>query len=135
MGFQPVELLYDGLLARRASRLKSSPLPDGLKAHRTILMSLTSQIAESVALIRARWSGAPKVGIILGSGLGSLADEIDERVAIPYAEIPHFPQSTAIGHAGRLFAASSAGHESSPCKAASTSTKATRRSGPRSRSV
>jgi purine-nucleoside phosphorylase len=74
-------------------------------------MSLTVQIAESVALIRSRWSGAPKVGIILGSGLGSLADEIAERVAIPYAEIPHFAQSTAIGHAGRLCCGKLAGHE------------------------
>ena len=74
-------------------------------------MSLTTQITESVALIRSRWSGAPKVGIILGSGLGSLADEIAERVAIPYAEIPHFAQSTAIGHAGRLCCGTLAGHE------------------------
>lgn len=44
----------------------------------------------------------PKVGLILGSGLNTLADEIEEAVVIPYANIPYFPQSTAPGHTGRL---------------------------------
>jgi purine-nucleoside phosphorylase len=46
--------------------------------------------------------GAAKVGVILGSGLGALADRIDDATAIPYAELPHFPRSTAAGHAGKL---------------------------------
>ena len=41
-------------------------------------------------------------GIILGSGLGDLADEIDAEATIDYADIPHFPRTTAIGHAGKL---------------------------------
>jgi purine-nucleoside phosphorylase len=44
----------------------------------------------------------PTVGLILGSGLNTLADQIEDPVAIPYAEIPHFPHSTAPGHTGRL---------------------------------
>jgi purine-nucleoside phosphorylase len=44
----------------------------------------------------------PEIAIVLGSGLGGLADEASHGVAIPYAEIPHFPSSTAPGHAGRL---------------------------------
>jgi purine-nucleoside phosphorylase len=44
----------------------------------------------------------PKVALVLGSGLGPFADEFTQAVKIPYAEIPHFPQSTAIGHAGKL---------------------------------
>ena len=44
----------------------------------------------------------PRVGVVLGSGLGGLADELEERVEIPYAEIPGWPVSTAIGHAGTL---------------------------------
>jgi purine-nucleoside phosphorylase len=44
----------------------------------------------------------PKVAVVLGSGLGDFADELTEAVAVPYAKIPGFPHSTAIGHAGRL---------------------------------
>jgi purine-nucleoside phosphorylase len=44
----------------------------------------------------------PKVALVLGSGLGGFADELTEATRIPYAKIPSFPQSTAIGHAGRL---------------------------------
>jgi purine-nucleoside phosphorylase len=44
----------------------------------------------------------PKIALVLGSGLGSFADEFANASKIPYVEIPHFPQSTAIGHAGQL---------------------------------
>jgi purine-nucleoside phosphorylase len=44
----------------------------------------------------------PKIALILGSGLGAFADEFSHVTTIPYAQIPHFPQSTAIGHAGKL---------------------------------
>jgi purine-nucleoside phosphorylase len=44
----------------------------------------------------------PKIALVLGSGLGSFADEFFGAVKIPYAEIPHFPRSTAVGHAGQL---------------------------------
>jgi len=44
----------------------------------------------------------PKIALVLGSGLGAFADEFADAVKIPYAKIPHFPQSTAIGHAGQL---------------------------------
>jgi purine-nucleoside phosphorylase len=44
----------------------------------------------------------PRIGLILGSGLGSFAEEFSRAVRIPYSEIPHFPASTAIGHAGNL---------------------------------
>ena len=44
----------------------------------------------------------PKIALVLGSGLGALADEFAEATRIPYAKIPHFPRSTAIGHAGQL---------------------------------
>ena len=45
---------------------------------------------------------SPRLGIILGTGIGKLADEIDVKVAIPYEEIPHFPLSTVESHSGRL---------------------------------
>lgn len=44
----------------------------------------------------------PKIALVLGSGLGAFADEFANAAKIPYADIPHFPQSTAIGHAGKL---------------------------------
>jgi purine-nucleoside phosphorylase len=46
--------------------------------------------------------GVPKIAIVLGSGLGDFASDLKDSVAIPYSEIPHFPQSTAIGHAGQM---------------------------------
>jgi len=52
--------------------------------------------------ILSRTSLRPRIGLVLGSGLGGFADLLSEGVAIPYAEIPAFPQSTAIGHAGRM---------------------------------
>src|SRR5215831_15779578 len=44
----------------------------------------------------------PRIALVLGSGLGAFADEFSEAHKIPYAKIPHFPRSTAIGHAGQL---------------------------------
>lgn len=52
--------------------------------------------------LQERLPGAPSVGVVLGSGLGSFADELDERIEIRYADIPGWPRSTAIGHAGNL---------------------------------
>src|SRR6266567_50914 len=46
--------------------------------------------------------GIPKIAIVLGSGLGDFAEDLKDSVSIPYSEIPHFPQSTAIGHAGKM---------------------------------
>jgi purine-nucleoside phosphorylase len=61
------------------------------------------ELAESAAqFILARTSLRPKIGLVLGSGLGGFADSLTDATHIPYAEIPSFPQSTAIGHAGRL---------------------------------
>ena len=51
----------------------------------------------------------PHVGIVLGSGLGAVADVVQERVVIPYEHIPHFPKSTVEGHSGRLVAGSLGG--------------------------
>jgi len=60
-------------------------------------------LAESAAqLILARTPLRPKIGLVLGSGLGGLADSLTDAIPVPHADIPSFPQSTAIGHAGRL---------------------------------
>jgi purine-nucleoside phosphorylase len=52
--------------------------------------------------IATRSTLKPKIALVLGSGLGAFADEFSGATKIPYADIPHFPQSTAIGHAGNL---------------------------------
>lgn len=62
---------------------------------------MRDMIAASVAKIRSITDVRPEIALILGSGLGGLAEEID-GVEIPYAEIPHFPVSTAPSHAGAL---------------------------------
>jgi purine-nucleoside phosphorylase len=63
---------------------------------------LFDQIQEAATFLSARWAGKPKVGIILGTGLGGLTEEIADRVEIPYGEIPHFPISTVQSHKGQL---------------------------------
>ena len=65
---------------------------------------------------------------MLGSGLGAFADELTDRVEIPYADIPGWPASTAVGHAGRLVFGNLGNLRWPRWPGASTSTKATRRS-------
>jgi len=65
-------------------------------------MTLYDQVTESVASVQSRTMLKPAVALILGSGLGDMADEIGDATAIPYAEIPHFARSSVPGHAGRL---------------------------------
>ncbi len=65
-------------------------------------MTEYDMIQEAVATIRARWSKQADVGIILGTGLGALADRISADATIPYEEISHFARSTVEFHAGRL---------------------------------
>ena len=57
---------------------------------------------EAVAYLKNRVAIQPEIGIILGSGLGKLADRIEGAVVVPYGDIPHFKKSTAVGHKGNL---------------------------------
>ena len=66
------------------------------------MLKIRQQAAEAVARIRQNWNGTPAVGMVLGTGLGGLADQIDVAAKIPYEQIPHFPESTAPSHAGTL---------------------------------
>lgn len=72
---------------------------------------LTERLQESLEVVRKRTKSKPRVGIILGSGLGPFADGLEDRVAIPTAEIPHYPRSTVEGHAGRFVFGKVAGKE------------------------
>ena len=64
--------------------------------------SLYERAEHATRVIRSRISVEPRIALVLGSGLGSFADDFEETVAIPYEEIPGFVRSTAQGHAGRL---------------------------------
>jgi len=63
-----------------------------------------AQIDETTAVVRSQLREQPKVGLILGSGLGSLADSVEQPILIPYQQLPYWPISTVIGHSGHLVA-------------------------------
>lgn len=64
--------------------------------------NLSRAVSEAAEYLRARLPARPDLALVLGSGLGGLADRIEDPVYIPYGQIPHFPVSTAPGHAGRF---------------------------------
>jgi purine-nucleoside phosphorylase len=66
------------------------------------MSDLYEQVQEATQAIRSRWAVKPRAGIILGTGLGGLAEDIRTEAVIPYRDLPHFPQSTVQSHAGRL---------------------------------
>jgi purine-nucleoside phosphorylase len=68
----------------------------------TGMTDLYSNAQSAVDYIRAAGAVRPTIGIILGSGLGSFATQVQSALCIPYAEIPHFPRSTVEGHSGNL---------------------------------
>jgi purine-nucleoside phosphorylase len=70
---------------------------------------LKAQIDEAAAAVRARSKVAPRIGIILGTGLGDFADALEGRTVIAYKDIPHFPLSTVESHAGELHLGTLAG--------------------------
>jgi purine-nucleoside phosphorylase len=73
-------------------------------------MAQVFELADSAAqLILSRTSLRPRIGLVLGSGLGGFADSLDQPSRIPYAEIPSFPRSTALGHAGQMVIGKAAG--------------------------
>jgi purine-nucleoside phosphorylase len=74
----------------KTTQAKSKPSPEFVRAER------------AAKFILGKTKLRPRVALVLGSGLGDFADEFTNATKIPYARIPNFPQSTAIGHAGRL---------------------------------
>lgn len=81
----------------------TSPSPSPLTQHRF------EDVEQATLAVRSRWEGTPRVGLILGTGLGALAREIVAEVSIPYPEIPFFPGSTVLGHKGQLVCGSLGG--------------------------
>ena len=72
---------------------------------------MLEQLSEAVRLINTKTDLFPEIGIILGTGLGSLAGDIKNAVIIPYSDIPGFPESTVEGHKGRLIIGSLEGKQ------------------------
>ena len=66
------------------------------------MLKLAAKIDEAASVVKQHWPTIPRAGIILGSGLGGLAEQIDVAVTIDYAKLLHFPQTSALGHRGRL---------------------------------
>jgi purine-nucleoside phosphorylase len=75
-----------------------------------VTTELREQIEAAAAVVRKRTRIQPKVGIILGTGLGDFADALAVDAVIPYADIPHFPVSTVESHAGELHVGTLANH-------------------------
>ncbi len=66
------------------------------------MMTFYDKVKESADYVKSRMNQNPTIGIILGSGLGSLVDIMEDKTVIPYADIPGFPRSHVAGHAGNL---------------------------------
>lgn len=66
------------------------------------LNTITKNLNETTQFIRSKTQTKPKIGIVLGSGLGEFAKEIQVEITIPYSQIPHFSQTTIVGHSGNM---------------------------------
>jgi purine-nucleoside phosphorylase len=77
----------------------------------TATLSLYDQIQEAATVVRTQWPHTPTAGIILGTGLGKLTEDIQTDTVIPYDMIPHFPTSTAPSHKGQLVCGTLAGQK------------------------
>jgi purine-nucleoside phosphorylase len=73
------------------------------------MLTLYDQVQEAKRFIQSRWAGTPRAGIILGTGLGGLVDDIQAEASLSYGDIPHFPHSTAPSHKGELVCGKLAG--------------------------
>ncbi|GAB1400586.1 purine-nucleoside phosphorylase [Aminivibrio sp.] len=63
---------------------------------------MKNKVSDGIAFLSSLVKNPPAALVVLGSGLGSFADSLEEKIVIPYGDIPHWPVSTAPGHAGRL---------------------------------
>jgi purine-nucleoside phosphorylase len=75
------------------------------------LSTYFDRVEEAASFLRGRIGDPPRIAIVLGSGLGAFADSLKGATTVPYAEIPHWPASRVIGHAGKLVAGGAAGKQ------------------------
>jgi purine-nucleoside phosphorylase len=88
----------DDSAAMHATQEHGTAMPDGVPP----FLHTTERISAAASVVRSRFGRTPTAALVLGTGLGALAREIDVEVSIDYADIPHFPLSTVESHAGRL---------------------------------
>ncbi|MGZ4122621.1 MAG: purine-nucleoside phosphorylase [Tumebacillaceae bacterium] len=72
---------------------------------------MLQKIDEAKRFIQTKLTSTPRIGLVLGSGLGVLGDEVENAVKVPFGDIPNFPVSTVSGHAGQLVVGQLAGQE------------------------
>ena len=90
-------------------------------------MTYFDQVAEAANFLRGKLNGlTPRVGVVLGSGLGTVANAVSESVIVSYRDIPHFPHSTVDGHSGRIVAGRMAVRRSSSSRGGCSSMRGTR---------
>lgn len=77
---------------------------------RLLLKQLKENVHEAATFLKARLNHAPFIGLITGTGLGNAVGDLDAAVTIDYGDIPHFPVSTVVSHAGQLTTGAIAGH-------------------------
>jgi purine-nucleoside phosphorylase len=77
---------------------------------RLLLKQLKKNVHEAATFLKARLNHAPFIGVITGTGLGNAVGDLDAAVTIDYGDIPHFPVSTVVGHAGQLTTGVLTGH-------------------------
>ena len=77
---------------------------------------LHARLSYALAWIRGRTDVAPRAGVVLGSGLGGFADRLRNATVIPYGQIPEFPTSHVMGHAGRLVVGELPGEPGAPAE-------------------
>jgi purine-nucleoside phosphorylase len=75
----------------------------------TSLSTYFDRVEEAAAVVRGRVGDPPKIALVLGSGLGAFAESLANATMVPYGDIPHWPPSAIIGHAGKLVAGTAAG--------------------------
>ncbi len=88
--------------AKRGAEERSSPAIRAATPPPITPLTEFERAEAAAAHILGRAAVRPRIALILGSGLGAFADEFSAAAKIPYAEIPHFPRSTAVGHSGNL---------------------------------
>src|SRR5262245_16589616 len=72
-------------------------------------MSIFDRVDEAASFLKARLGDVPQTAIVLGSGLGAFGESLGGKTVLPYGDIPHWPASRVIGHAGKLVAGASRG--------------------------
>ena len=88
-------------------------------------MTIEERIDSALAAIRRCTSAAPELGLILGSGLGDFCDRLEDRIEVPFDQLPGFPLPTVEGHAGPSSSGPAGAAPWRPCGGASTTMRAT----------